>query len=100
MRLARVNTGYCYLRDIATGSIVKAILPAGFHPVADGWELVEVLDRAGLDAIQDNPPVIEETEDQKVRRLIQAELEKLALERLKAAGKVRNDYGNRTEKDQ
>ena len=62
MQTIQVKTGYGYLED-ATGNIIsKCELPAGNHPLRDGYTYKEVKTKAALDKIKPwiHPDIVRE----------------------------------------
>ncbi len=86
-----VNTGFGYIKDAEGHIVCKAQLPAGEHPVRDGFTYHEVLSQESLDAIQTyrDPKEIEAA---LVEAKIQAEIRKIAIDTLKAVGELPADF--------
>ena len=65
--MMEVKTGFGYFVDTQGHKIAKAELPAGEHPLRDGFVYVECANKEALDAIElwVDPAVIEKAENEK-----------------------------------
>lgn len=86
MRSFITSTGIGFIREIETEKIIcKADIMPGEHKISDGYEFVQVADRAALDDVivelpPINPPSIEDK--------IQEKLREIAIEKLTQEGKL------------
>ena len=81
MKFFDTKTGIGYFKDQAGHIIRKADLPAGKHPLKDGFTYVECVNKEALDAIElyVDPAVIDKAETErkirsKTRAIVIAEL--------------------------
>jgi len=86
MKNFTVKTGFGYLKDDQNKVIAKAILPAGDHPIKDGFTYIEVADQAALDLVTVELPV--QTPEQLFEQKIADKLRVMAIERLTADGEL------------
>jgi hypothetical protein len=94
MKMIRVRTEFGYIQDKDFRIIAKAELPAGEHPLQDGYEYIEVADRAALDAVKVVGPAIDPAEQLRIEteRKIAAKTRELAVKALIADGGLPVDY--------
>lgn len=87
MSKINITTGFGYIKDSEGHIVCKAQLPAGEHPIRDGFEYVEVQDKTFLDVIEIyRDPA--KTEAAQAEAKIQAKTRELAIASLKAAGEL------------
>lgn len=93
-----VKTGFGYFKNSAGQIIAKAKLPAGEHPLTDGFSYYEVDTLEDLDAIviYKKPPTTEELFQQLCELKIKTRIRKMAIESLKADGELPADYKSET----
>jgi len=86
-----VNTGFGFFKDAGGHIVSKAQLPAGSHPVKDGFTYIEVADQAALDAVvlwQDPAELERLTNEKKIAEKIRAD----AIAELISLGDLPGDY--------
>ena len=91
MQNMKVNTGFGYIKDAVGEIVAKCELPAGDHKLKDGFEFVEVADQAALDAVEvyvDPAEIVKSDNEKKITQRIR----KIAIDQLKAEGKLPADY--------
>lgn len=90
MQTITVKTGLGYIRDAAGNITAKSELPAGEHPLRDGFTYTEVGSQAELDALEvyTPPPTQGQLNEQKIR----GKIRRLAVDALKAEGQLPQDY--------
>ena len=79
------KTGYGYFKDRDGNIVAKCELQPGEHPLKEGYKYVEA-SRAELDSIKTAAPVLSEEEIREQK--IQAEMRKMAEERLISRGEL------------
>lgn len=86
-----VKTSFGYIKDAAGHIISKAQLPAGEHPLKDGFDYIEVNSQAELDAIEiyRDPKEIQKAINEKK---ISVKIRQTAIDELKAAGELPADF--------
>ena len=90
----KVITGFGYLTNSEGNITDKYLLPAGDHPLKDGYTQTEVADQAALDLVELYQEPM--TEDQALEILIDKKKRDIALDALKTEGAV-NASGKITE---
>ena len=90
MAKIQVITGFGYYRDQIGRIAVKVQLPPGEHELATGLTYYEVSSQAELDAIGTFMPA--PTQEELNEKKIGAEIRRIAVESLKAAGELPVDY--------
>jgi len=91
MQTITVKTGYGYFRDRGECIVGKAQLPAGDHPMRDGYSYTEVAGKAELDLIE----VWQDPNETKVdleRQIIRARVRQIAIADLIATGDLPAGY--------
>jgi len=93
METCIVKTGFGYIIDSIGHILYKAELPAGEHPLKDGYEYHEVDDKAALDAIvvyltRDPADFVKQTNE----AMIQEKMRQMAIASLVTEGKLSQDY--------
>ena len=86
----KVETGYGYFLDSNGDYVCNAMLPAGNHPIKDGYSYVEVSTKEDLDNIAE--PVIEPTQEQIYKSKISDKMQQMAIAELKKDGELPPDY--------
>ena len=86
MKKIKVKTGYGYLKDNEGNTISKVELPQGEHNIKEGYEYIEVKDLSEMNKIKvyELPP----SPEVERKRMIDEELQLMAIERLKKRGKI------------
>lgn len=90
MKIIKVSTGFGYMKDSEGRIVSKAELPCGKHPIGNEYEYVEVANAKELEAI--DLYVKPESQDIIDERMIQDEIRKDAIARLKSLGKLSKDF--------
>lgn len=86
MKTFKTISGYGYITDKDGNIVAKCNLPPGDHPIKDGYTYYEVASREDLDAVL---VYAAPKSAARVRReKIDAEIEKMAVERLIAKGEI------------
>lgn len=91
MQKIEVKTGFGYYVDTQGHKIAKSELPAGKHPLADGFTYVECANKEALDAIElwVDPEIIEKAQ---AERKIAAKTRAIAIAELITDGDLPTDF--------
>jgi len=81
-----IKTGFGYIKDSSDNIVAKYDLPAGTHPLKEGFSFVEVETRDDLKNISVYVPP--KTPDEILEGKIQAEIRSLAVASLTSKGKL------------
>lgn len=89
-----VKTGYGYLKDSNGDIIEKMELPAGFHPLEDGYTYIEVNTKTQLDKIiiKEKDKTQDEIYNDKIEEKTNSMIRQQAIDALKVEGELPPDY--------